>query len=164
MRRVELERRVVGEDRGLEALELGARVQPEVLDQRVAGAAVGVERVGLAAAAVEREHQLRVQALAVGVLGRERLELAGDGGVAAEREVVLEPLLERVQPRALEPVGLDRRRARAAARRPAAGRGTAPAPRAAARRPARGLGRPRARATSVSKRSTSSCPARAAIA
>ena len=160
--RVELERRVLGEDRGLQALELRARVQAEVLDQDVAGAAVGVERVGLAAGAVEGEHQLRVQALAEGVLGGEALELAGDGGVAAEREVVLEPLLERVQARAHQPVGLDQRRGRAAARRSAAGRGTARAPRAATRRRPRGT-LPRDCSTSVSKRSTSSCPGSSAI-
>ena len=106
--RVELERRILGEDRRFEPLELRARVQAEILDQDVAGAAVGVERVGLAAGAVEREHQLRVQALAEGVLGGEALQLGGDDGVAAEREVVLEPLLERVQAGAHQPVGLDR--------------------------------------------------------
>ena len=87
-RRVELERRVVGEDRGLQALELAARVEPEVLDQRVAGAPVGLQRVGLAAGAVEREHQLRVQALAVRVLGGQALQLADDrrrGGRARGR-------------------------------------------------------------------------------
>ena len=55
----EVERRVLGEDRRLEALQLAPGVQAELLDERVAGAPVGVERVGLAAGAVEREHQLR---------------------------------------------------------------------------------------------------------
>ena len=74
----------------------------------MAGAPVGVERVRLAARAVEREHQLRVQALAEGVLGGEALQLGGDDGVAAERQVVLEPQLEGVQATAHQPVGLDR--------------------------------------------------------
>ena len=107
--RVELERRVLGQDRGLQALELRARVEAEVLHQRVPRAPVGLERVGLAPGAVQREHQLRVQALAVGVLGREALELADDLGVAAEREVVRDPLLERLQAGAGDPVGLDDR-------------------------------------------------------
>ena len=70
-----VERGVLGEDRGLEALELGAGLQAEFLDERAAGAAVGFERVGLAAGAVEREHQLGVEALAVRVLGGQRLQL-----------------------------------------------------------------------------------------
>ena len=63
---------------GLEPLQLGARVQAEVLDERVAGAAVGVERVGLAAGAVEGEHQLGVEALAVRVLGGQAFELGDE--------------------------------------------------------------------------------------
>jgi hypothetical protein len=68
---LELQRRVVGQDRRLEALELRAGIEAQILDQRMASALVGLERVGLSAAAVEREHELRVQPLAVGVLGRE---------------------------------------------------------------------------------------------
>ena len=54
-----VDRGVVGEDRVVEVVELGARFDPELLDEDLAGVAVGLQRVGLAAAAVEREHQLR---------------------------------------------------------------------------------------------------------
>ena len=100
------EREVLREDRRLEPLQLVARDEPELLDQRRAHAPVGLERVGLTAGAVEREHQLSVQLLAVRVLGRQRLELPDDRGVAAEREVDVEPLLQRLEPQLGEPVGL----------------------------------------------------------
>ena len=64
-----VERGVVGEDRLVEVMELGARLDPELLDEDLAGVAVGLQRVGLAAAAIQREHQLRVQPLAPRVLG-----------------------------------------------------------------------------------------------
>ena len=49
--------------------------------------AVGLERLGLAPGAVEREHLLAAQPLAQRMLADERLELAGDLGVAAAGEV-----------------------------------------------------------------------------
>ena len=104
------------------ALELAARVEPELFDQRAADAPERLERVGLAARAVEREHQLRVHPLAVGMLGRQRLELADDRACAAGREVDVEALLQRGEPQAAEPAGLGRRRAqqrRVGERRPA---------------------------------------------
>ena len=57
--------------------------------------------------AVEREHQLRAQPLTMRVLGDQRLELADEVGVAAEREVGLDPLLERREPQVLQPPRLD---------------------------------------------------------
>ena len=59
-----IERGVVGEDRLVEVMQLGSRLDPELLDEDLARVAVGLQRVGLAAAAVQREHQLRVQPLA----------------------------------------------------------------------------------------------------
>ena len=96
----------MGEDLGFEACELGAGVQAEVLDEGVAGAAVGVERVGLAAGAVEGEHELGVEALAVRVVGGEAFELGDELRAAAEVQLELEAAFERVQAGALEPVGV----------------------------------------------------------
>ena len=79
------ERRVLGEDRRLEPLQLVTRDEPELVDQGRAHAPVGLERVGLPPRAVEREHELSVQLLAVRVLGRQRLELPDDRGMTAER-------------------------------------------------------------------------------
>ena len=55
---------------------------------------VGGERVRLAPGAIEREHQLAAKALAQRLRGDQRLELADEVGVAPERELGLDPLLE----------------------------------------------------------------------
>ena len=94
------------QDLGFEALKLGAGVQAEVLDEGVAGAAVGVECVRLAARAVEGEHQLGVEALAVRMVGGEAFELGDELRAAAEVQLELEAAFERVQTGALEPVGV----------------------------------------------------------
>ena len=65
-----------------------------------------MERVGLPAAAVQREHQLSAQAFAERVLGDERLELRHQVVVAAERQVGVDPILERREPQLLEPSDL----------------------------------------------------------
>ena len=90
-----IERRVMGQDRLLERAQVGPRLDADLLDQRVARAAVGLERVGLAPAAVERQHQRTVQALAQGLLGHRGLELRDQVGMAPEREFRLGPRLER---------------------------------------------------------------------
>ena len=64
---------------------------------------VDVERLGLAARPVEGEHQLAAETLAQRMVPDERLELRQHGGVAAERELRLEALLERGEPQLLEP-------------------------------------------------------------
>ena len=77
-----IENQVVSENCLLEVVELGAGLDPELVDEDVAGVAVGLERVGLAAAAIQGEHQVRVQPLAPRVLGRELLKLTDQFGVA----------------------------------------------------------------------------------
>ena len=61
-RRRRQEARVLGEDLLLQALELGARLDPDLLDQRRARLVVGLERLRLAPVAIEGEHALPVQA------------------------------------------------------------------------------------------------------
>ena len=56
-----------------------------------------MQRLGLAVGAVEGEHELAAEALPQRVAGDERLQLADELGVAAEREVGLDPLFERRQ-------------------------------------------------------------------
>ena len=102
-RLLEQERLVLAEDRGLELAELGARIDAELLDERLARGAVGGERVGLPSRAVEREHELRARALAQRLGSDERLELRDELGVAAERKIGLDPLLERDRAELLEP-------------------------------------------------------------
>ena len=165
--------RVLREDRLLELAQPLARLDAELLDQRPARVLVGLQRVGLAVRAVEGQHQLRPQALPVGVLGDQRLQLPDHLGVAAERQLGLDQLLERRDAQVVEPgdlalrerlVGeirqrraapqrqrlLERRQRRArAGRRPAPLRPRRRAARSGARRgaPDRARARSRARAS-----------------
>ena len=84
-RRRRVEARVLGEDLLLQALELGAGLDPDLLDQRLARLAVGLERLGLAPVAIEGEHPLRVQALSQRLLGDQGLEPGDRLGVAPGR-------------------------------------------------------------------------------
>ena len=69
------QRRILREHRALELAQPLARLDAELLDERAPRVLVGLQRVGLAVGAVEREHQLGAQPLAVRVLGDQRLEL-----------------------------------------------------------------------------------------
>ena len=102
-RLLEQERVVLAEDRGLELAELRAGVDAELLDEGLARGAVGGERVGLPAGAVEREHELRARPLAQRLGLDERLELGDELGVAAQREVGLDALLDDDGAQLLEP-------------------------------------------------------------
>ena len=64
---------------------------------------VDIERLGLPAAAIERKHQLPSQPLAQRVGGDEHLELAHHLGVAPQRQIGLDPLLERGEAKFVEP-------------------------------------------------------------
>ncbi len=72
----------------------GPGIDAELLDEGLACSAVGGERVGLPARAVEREHELRARALAQRLGLDERLELGDELGVAAQREVGVDALLD----------------------------------------------------------------------
>ncbi len=85
------------------AAEDRARLEAELLHEYLAPCAVHLERVGLTAGAVEREHQLRPQPLAQRVRAYERLEVADEGRVLADREPRLGLLLEEDEPELLEP-------------------------------------------------------------
>ncbi len=100
------EARVLPEDRPLQLLQGWARVEAEILREGFAGFAIDLERIRLAAAAVEREHPLLEEPLAIRLVGRERLELGDDSVVAAARELRVEAKLERAEPQLLEPLGL----------------------------------------------------------
>ena len=152
----------MAQDRLLELLEARPRLDAEGLDQLGARRAVDVERLDLPAGAVERDHQQLAQALAQRVLGGQLAQLGNDRGVAAERELRLEPASTRGQPQLLEPRDrpLGERLVREVGQR-----GAAPerrAPRAALRGGARvaRLHRAAASAVSASKRCRSSAPDR----
>ena len=90
----EVEGRVLLEDRLLELAQIAPRLQPELLDERDARLAVGVQRLGLTARAIEGEHELAAQRLAQAMLADERLELAHHLGVASRRQVAFDALLQ----------------------------------------------------------------------
>ena len=85
-----VERRVLAQDRLVQAAQLGAGLDADLLDQRGARAAVRLKGVGLAARAVEREHALRVQALAQRLLCQQGLDLRQHLAVAPGVEVVVD--------------------------------------------------------------------------
>src|SRR5439155_19913227 len=64
------------------------------------------ERLGLAPAAVQREHPLRVQALAQRLLLDECVQLADQLAVAPGREVLLDRQFQRGQAQRLQPADL----------------------------------------------------------
>ena len=94
--------RILVEHLAFECLQLGAGLDSETLDERFARGAVRGERIGLPPRPVEREHLLRSEALAVRVLHHERVQLMDQVGVAAERQVRVDPILERSQALLLE--------------------------------------------------------------
>ena len=68
-KRRDAERGLLLEDRALEASELEARLEPELLHERATRVAIRGERLRLPPRAVQREHQLGAQALPKRVLG-----------------------------------------------------------------------------------------------
>jgi len=85
----------VREDGAFELLQPPARLDPEVVDQHAPRCLIRLERLGLAARPVKRKHKLRPQPLPVRMLRNQRVELGDERLVLAEREVGLDPLLER---------------------------------------------------------------------
>ena len=89
------ERRVLTQDRRLQRAQRLARLQPELLDQQRAPAAVDLQRLGLATGAVEREHQLTARAFAQRLRGDELLQVGQRLGVTAASQPPLRELLAR---------------------------------------------------------------------
>ncbi len=85
-----------------------ARIETEILRQAFAGVAVDVERLGLAVAAVEREHPLLEEPLAIRVLGGGRFEFGDDRGVVSASELGVVAELECAEPQLLEALGFCR--------------------------------------------------------
>ena len=90
-----VERRVLAQDRLVQPAQVRAGLDADLLDQRGARFAVGLQRLGLAARAVERKHALCVQALAQRLPAQQRLELRQHLAVAPGVEVLVDRDLER---------------------------------------------------------------------
>ena len=94
--------RVLPQDRLLETSQLFARLEPELVEQHATRVLVGGERICLPPRAVEGEHQLSPKALAKRIPRDEPFQLAEEIAGSTEREIGVEPLLERLEPRLLE--------------------------------------------------------------
>ncbi len=100
---LQIQRRIVPKDGLLQLSQLGARFDPEPVDERAACILVGVQRLRLPPRPVERRHEVPAQALAQRVLGDECFKLPDELVVPPEREVGVDPELDRRQPDLLEP-------------------------------------------------------------
>jgi len=100
---VEIERRVLTEDRSLQVMQRAARLDAELIDKKGARVSIHSESLGLTARAIQGEHQLASKPLAERMLGDERLELTYEVGVATELEVGLDPLFHRHEAKLFEP-------------------------------------------------------------
>jgi hypothetical protein len=100
------ERRVMVEDRLLERLQLGTRIESELVAQRRPQLAVDAQSVRLAARTIVGEHQLRAEALAKWMLGGELLQLGHELAMATAGEICLDPVAERVETHFVEPLHL----------------------------------------------------------
>ena len=98
-----LERRVLPEDRIVQLPQRLAWLHGQLVDEQPARLPVELERLGLAPAAVQREHALGSQALPHRVRGAQRLELADQRRVPAQRQVGLDARLERLQVQLFQP-------------------------------------------------------------
>ena len=92
------ELRIMIQDLALEALQLLARLDPELVDECAPRRLIDLERLGLTPGSVEREHELAAQPLLKRMLRDKGSELGGQGAVTAELEVRLDPLDQRRKP------------------------------------------------------------------
>ena len=89
----------------MQLLELRARLKTEFRVEGLPGALIDVERVLRAPGAIERKHELAVESLVERVLRDQPLELTNVPDVVSLREIRLDSVLLRGQPRLLEPRG-----------------------------------------------------------
>jgi hypothetical protein len=83
----------VAQDRLLQTLKIGARLDPDLLHEQPPRFVKRLKRLGLAPAAIQRKHPLGVQALSQRVLRQQRLHLtqrllmAAGGQVGVDRQL-----------------------------------------------------------------------------
>src|SRR5712691_11001505 len=98
--------RVLSQDLAVELLEITARLDPELVDERTACVLVDTEGLGLASRAIQGEHQMGTKTLPGGMAVDKGLDLADDFGVAAGLEVRVDPLFDHRKPLLLQPCNL----------------------------------------------------------
>jgi hypothetical protein len=100
---VPVQRLVVGEDGCVQPPQRLPGVDAELAGEQIADMAVGGQRVALPAAPVQRQHELAVHPLPHRMLAGQLLQLGGQRVVPAQRQVRVDPGLDRGQPQLLQP-------------------------------------------------------------
>ena len=100
--RLQVQRGTLPKDRSLELPKPRSGLDPQLLGQRLAAVPVDPKGLGLSPRTIERHHQLASQSLSERVLGDQRLQLRHELTVAPERQVGLDPLLDRPKPELLQ--------------------------------------------------------------
>jgi hypothetical protein len=103
-----VELRVLAQDRVVEAPQLGARLEPHLVEQDPTGMPERLQRVRLPAAAVQGEHPLAVQPLAQRVLADQVVDVDDHRLVVPGGERDIDLGLARPQPQILQPPDLGR--------------------------------------------------------
>ena len=97
------ERCVLNEDLALQALKLGARIDPELVHEQLTSLSIHSEGVRLSPEPVKRQHQLGAQPLPQRVGLGESLELGNELRLPPQLKVRIDPVLDRRLPQLLEP-------------------------------------------------------------
>jgi hypothetical protein len=100
--RLQVQRGILPKDGLLELPKPRSRLDPQLLDQRLTGFPVDLEGLGLSPRTTQRHHELASHALSERMLGDQRLQLRRQLTVAPERQVGLDPFLDRRQPELLK--------------------------------------------------------------
>src|SRR5438034_6114150 len=98
------------EDCLVDLAQIGPRLEAKLVGQRASCILVRVERIGLASRPIQRQHQLRAEALGVWMLANEGLDLRNDLEVMPERELGVDPVFERAASQLFESRDLRLRR------------------------------------------------------
>ena len=93
---------VLGEDPALEAAELRPGIDPQLVGEDGPSVCIDAQRLRLASGTVQRGHQLGAGPLAEGMLVDQRPQRLDHIGVATERQVGVDGVLERPQAQLLE--------------------------------------------------------------
>ena len=89
------------EDRAVELAQVGTRLEAKLVSKPHDRLAVHRQRVTLSSAPVQGTHQLTPQSLVRWMLGDQHLQLRDQLSVPTEREVGLDALLDRLEPKLL---------------------------------------------------------------
>ncbi len=91
---LDIELRIVIEDRPFQLLQLPPRLDAKFADQNLPGVPIDLECLRLPSRAVQREHELGPRALAQGLPLDERLELRHELLMLAESEICIDAVFE----------------------------------------------------------------------